>query len=263
MISVRKTVIAIVAAAALAGCEKTEDRGVSRIPGMPIGDAPRADATMPNVQPSGNHQAPPLSELTGGLEPEGPAAATGTDAGASGDDMNIQAGETNVRAGGNILEVAGLAFTVDQRWKNVRPASRIRVAEYQLEGGAGPAEMAVFYFGPDQGGGIEDNIRRWAGQFTADADTTGTEGAQVARMEINNLRLALVKMQGTYDPGSMGPMGPANAGPRPGYALFGLVVAGGPEGSVFIKVTGPKQTLAEHNEALEAMAQSVRVSDYR
>ena len=31
---------------------------------------------------------------------------------------------------------------------------------------AGDAETVVFYFGPGQGGGVESNIARWAGQFT-------------------------------------------------------------------------------------------------
>lgn len=263
MTILRSIAIAITACIAFAGCEKTEERGVSRIPGLPEGEAPRADIAPPNVQPSGSHQAPPLSEISGSAGPHSGAATTGAAMGANDTDMMIQAGQTNVRAGGNILEVAGLAFTVDESWKNIRPQSAIRVAEYQLDGANGPAEMAVFYFGQNQGGGIEDNIRRWAGQFTADAGTTSTGGAQVARMEKDNLRLALVKMEGTYDPGSMGPMGPASTGPKPNYALFGLVVAGGPEGSVFIKVTGPKETISEHNDALEAMAQSVRVSDYK
>jgi hypothetical protein len=188
--------------------------------------------------------------------------ATTTSPAAADPNMVIQPGQTKVMAGGNILQVAGLAFTVSEKWKNVKPESAIRVAEYELPGSGGPAQMAVFYFGKNQGGGIEDNIKRWAGQFTADPSTTSTGGAQVARVEKENLRLALVKTEGTYDPGSMGPMAPSS-GPKPNSALFGLVVEGGPEGSVFIKVTGPKATLAEQDKDLEAMAQSVRVSEYK
>jgi hypothetical protein len=251
----------VAAALALTGCKEEEDRGVSRISGLSTSaENASAQATPPPV--SGNHQAPPLSELTN-RNPHGTMApsTTGT-AGANDPNMMIQAGETKVMQGGNILQAAGLAFTVSEDWKNVKPSTSMRVAEYELGGSAGPAEMAVFYFGRNQGGGIEDNIRRWAGQFTPDSNTTQT-GAQVARVEKDDLRIAMVKTEGTYDPGSMGPMGPANTGPKPDYALFGVVVEGGPEGSLFIKVTGPKQTLAEQNEALETFAKSVRVSSFQ
>lgn len=230
----------------LTGCAEQEPKGLERIEGLetPV-------AAQPTV--SGNHQAPPLSELG--------AAPHAHDLPASdGSDMTIEAGTTEVMAGGNILQVAGLAFTVSEDWKFTKPANPIRVAEYELNGSGGPAEMAVFYFGQGQGGGIEDNIRRWVGQFSS--DDSGQTGADVARTEKDNLQLALVKTEGTYDPGTMAPAMAAQ-GPKENYALFGLVVAGGPEGSVFIKVTGPKETVKEHNEALEAMAQSVRVSGYK
>lgn len=255
------TALAALMIIGLAGCEKKEERGVQRIEGLetpatataPAGDMSGAAA------PSAATQAPPLSELANASHDHAHDANTSA---APGSDMVVQAGQTRVMAGGNILQVAGLAFTVSEDWKNVKPDNAVRVAEYELDGAGGPAEMAVFYFGKNQGGGLEDNIRRWAGQFTADPSTTSTGGAQVGRIEKGDLRIALVKTEGTYNPGSMGPA-MAATGPKEDYALFGLVVEGGPEGSVFIKVTGPKATIQEQSEALEAMAQSVRVSEYK
>lgn len=247
----------------LAGCEKKEERGVSRLPGMGA-TAPASDnnTVAANATPDSDaipkHTAPPLDQLGAGANPN--AADPHAPGAAADPNMIVQAGQTKVMAGGNILQVAGLAFTVSEDWQNVKPENPVRVAEYKLEGSGGPAEMAVFYFGKNQGGGMEDNIRRWASQF-ADANTT-SPGAQVGRIEKGPLKIALVKTQGTYSPGSMGPMMP-KAAPQDDYALFGLVVEGGPEGRVFIKVTGPKATLAEQDKALETMAQSVRVSDYK
>lgn len=248
----------------LTGCSKEEDRGVSRMPGLSTGAENTAAATPAMPAPSGQHQAPPLSELSGASSHTAPHGTTMTDTAAADPNMMIQAGQTKVMAGGNILQAAGLAFTVSESWKNIKPKTSMRVAEYEIPGAAGPAEMAVFYFGRNQGGGIEDNIRRWAGQFTGDPSTTAPAGgAQVARLEKEGLRLAMVKTEGTYNPGSMGPMGPADSGPKPDFALFGVVVEGGPEGSLFIKVTGPKATIQEQNDALEAFAKSVRVSTFK
>ncbi len=250
--------VALLISAGLSGCTKEEDTGLARIPELTQAATPASAQTTPAEQNS-EWQAPPLHLASG----HGNDHSASTTASAAEDpNMLIQPGQTKVMAGGNILQVAGLAFTVSDSWKNVKPESPVRVAEYELAGSGGPAQMAVFYFGKNQGGGIEDNIKRWAGQFTADPTTTGTGGAQVGRIEKDNLRLALVKTEGTYDAGSMAPMAP-KTGPMPGFALFGLVVEGGPEGSVFIKVTGPKATLAEQDKALEEMAQSVRVSEYK
>jgi hypothetical protein len=260
---ITKLLLALAGAAMIfTGCEKEDERGVSRLQVGSAAQSPQAQQPG-SMDPAGadssipKHAAPPLSQLVGS-NPHG-ADATTTGSGADAD-MMVQAGETKVMAGGNILQVAGLAFTVSETWENVKASNPVRVAEYRLNGSGGPAEMAVFYFGKNQGGGLEDNIRRWAGQFS-DTSTT-SPGAQVARIERDGLRIALVKTEGTYNPGSMGPMAPQQ-GPKENFALFGLVVEGGPEGSVFIKVTGPKATLAEQDADLEKMAQSVRISEYR
>lgn len=260
----RKSLLPLCAALAmLTACEQeAENTGVSRLEvGSPTQQtaatnpvmAPGASTGDPNAIPK--HAAPPLDQLVGN-NPDPHSAGTAVD----GQEMTIQAGETEVMAGGNILQVAGLAFTVSEDWENVKIANPVRVAQYKINGSAGAAEMAVFYFGQNQGGGMEDNIRRWAGQFSDPANPEAA--AQVGRIEKGDLRIALVKTEGTYNPGSMGPMAPAPE-PQENFALFGLVVEGGPEGSVFIRVTGPKATMAENDADFETMAQSARVSGYQ
>lgn len=167
--------------------------------------------------------------------------------------------------GSNIFEVAGIAFNVNPKWQiPEKKSSAFRAAEYSIPGTEGPAEMAVFYFGPNQGGDTESNIRRWAGQFTPDAGTTATQvEIEVGRLIKDKLNIALVRTEGTYDPGSMGPQGPASTGPKPNYALFGLVVEGGPQGPVFVKVTGPRKTIQDQVEYLEAFADSARISSFK
>ncbi|MGI8905820.1 MAG: hypothetical protein ACR2IE_04935 [Candidatus Sumerlaeaceae bacterium] len=174
-----------------------------------------------------------------------------------------QAPETKVLIGGNKLQVAGIAFTVPEGWKSVKPASGFRVAQYELAGKSGFAELAVFYFGPGQGGSVEDNVKRWAGQFKSDDPTTTTVPVDVAQVSNGDLSLALVRTSGTFDPGSMGPAMGAPAAPKPKYGLLGLVVVGGPEGPVFIKATGPKGTVDEQAQNFETFARSSKKSSYK
>jgi hypothetical protein len=158
---------------------------------------------------------------------------------------------------GRDLSLAGVMFTLAEGWTKDKPASMMRAAQYRLPGPGGDAEMVFFYFGSGQGGDAKANIDRWVGQFSPETATTATQGMEVAHLEQDTLKLALVRTSGTYKVGAMGPMMPAQD-PKPGYSLFGVVVEGGPEGSVFVKTTGPKATVDAQSKALEAFARSIR-----
>jgi hypothetical protein len=171
--------------------------------------------------------------------------------------------ETKVLIGGNKLQVAGIAFTIPDGWKSVKPASAFRAAQFDVPGEGGTAELAVFYFGPGQGGSVEDNIKRWAGQFSSDDPSTNTVPMDVAQVSNNELQLALVRVSGTFNAGSMGPGMGAPAEPKPNYGLLGLVVVGGSEGPIFVKATGPKRTIDDQAKNFENFARSAKKSNYK
>lgn len=162
---------------------------------------------------------------------------------------------TTVREDG-LLTVAGLVFTVPPEWIRERPTGSMRLAQYQLPGTGGPAELVVFNFGIGQGGAIQANIDRWAGQFSDEQGNPVT--AETSTLNVEALTVTVVRAQGTMTATAMGPMAPAPE-PRAGYALYGLIVEGGPQGNVFVKITGPKQTVQEQLAALEAFTHSVRL----
>ena len=63
--------------------------------------------------------------------------------------------------------VAGIRWTVPAGW-GAHPPRQMRVATYLVPAASGDAEggeCAVFYFGNDQGGGVDANIERWVAQF--------------------------------------------------------------------------------------------------
>src|SRR5262245_29418362 len=64
-------------------------------------------------------------------------------------------------------ENPGVSWTVPGRWSR-EPDRAMRLATYSIPPAPGDgtgAECAVFYFGPRQGGGVDENIGRWVGQF--------------------------------------------------------------------------------------------------
>ncbi|HUU84015.1 MAG TPA: hypothetical protein VM243_10980 [Phycisphaerae bacterium] len=155
------------------------------------------------------------------------------------------------------LTAAGIKFDLPDGWAAQSPASKMRLAQYELPGEAGPAELAVFCFGVGQGGSVQANISRWLAQFRDPDNPRAKPSGDVMSMEQNELKLSIVKAAGTFSPGSMGPMAPAQP-PQPGYRLYGLIIEGGSQGNVFVKITGPAETIEAQSGAIAKFASSAR-----
>jgi hypothetical protein len=65
--------------------------------------------------------------------------------------------------------------------------------------------------------------------------------------------------RGEYAPGAMPGMPPQE--PQADSAMYGMIIEGGPAGTVFVKVTGPKTTIDAAKESLEAFNQSARLAE--
>lgn len=147
-------------------------------------------------------------------------------------------------------EDPGVAWDVPAHWSAEAPRT-MRIATYDIPASGGDtegAECAVFYFGPKQGGGVEENFSRWVGQFEKATDAARSEKT------IHGMKLHLVKVSGDY----LAPAGPMmqSSGTKPGYALRGAIIEG-PKGNVFFKLTGPLKTVksveAEFGTMLESL----------
>jgi hypothetical protein len=133
----------------------------------------------------------------------------------------------------------------------------MRAATYTVPRSGGDAEdgeVAVFYFGPGQGGSVDANVKRWIGQFTAPGGGPADKLAKVSKADAKGLPVTRIDLTGTYKPAG-GPMMQAGA-PKPGYRLLGAIVEG-PQGAVFFKFTGPAKTIAAHQAAFEGMIGSI------
>jgi hypothetical protein len=142
----------------------------------------------------------------------------------------------------------GVSWTAPTSWK-AQPPRPMRVATYEIAAIApdtDAAELAIFYFGEGQGGNAEDNIKRWAGQFS------DAKPPVAKKQKIHGLDVTRVELDGTYA-ASMGPMGPmAQKVEKPGYHLLGAIVEGG-QGAVFFKLVGPKKTVESARKKLDQL----------
>ena len=131
----------------------------------------------------------------------------------------------------------------------------MRKASYEVpraNGDGEDGELAVFYFGPGQGGSIDANVDRWVKQFS---DISPNDVKRADR-EANGLRQHTVEIErGTFDAGQMAMGG--NKGPRKDYALEGAIVET-PGGAYFFKMTGPSKTVLAARGPFLQLLDSVR-----
>jgi hypothetical protein len=175
-----------------------------------------------------------------------------------GQSQSGQTAASNIELGGQPVTLAGIHFTPPTRWKVLGP-SGMRKAEYSF----GPADddtdsatVAVYYFGPNQGGGVMDNIERWINQMSMpDGSSPGTKAVQNT-LTVDGMKVHTVELNGTYNASMGGPMsGQSEA--MPGYHMTAAVLEG-PEGNVFFKLTGPQKTAEEMTKGFMAMLQNVK-----
>ena len=151
---------------------------------------------------------------------------------------------------------AGIAWTVPPRWE-VQPPRTMRVATYLIPKAGEddePGECAVFYFGRGQGGSVDLNLQRWRDQF--ESDSGGQPSLAQRTSTINDLSVTTVSLAGTYL-ASMGPMFQSGAVKKPGYRMLGAIIEA-PEGNVFVKLTGPEQTVLSADGEFQAFLNSLR-----
>lgn len=139
--------------------------------------------------------------------------------------------------------------------RRVQPKNAMRKASYEVPRASGDSEdgeLAVFYFGPGQGGSIDANVDRWVKQFSG----ISPNDVKRADRQANGLRQHTVEIEhGTFDAGQMGMA--ASNGPKQNYALIGAIVET-PGGAYFFKMTGPARTVAAARAPFLQLLDSVR-----
>lgn len=131
----------------------------------------------------------------------------------------------------------------------------MRAAEYVLPSRGGePPLLTVFYFGPGQGGSVDDNLNRWISQFTQPDGSDSNAVAKRATLQVNGMPVTTVDLAGTF--AGMSPM-QAPSAPKAEQRLLGAIVEG-PQGPVFFKLTGEASAVEPAREAFEALVQSMR-----
>lgn len=154
-------------------------------------------------------------------------------------------------------EVGGVTFDDPAGWTSA--PKPMRSANYTIPAAAGDrqnGELAVYYFGPGQGGGVEANLRRWLGQFVkADGSPVAAADADRSDQQVGGMQVTVLDVTGTYlfKPFPMAPQ----ATPMPGYRMLAAIVQG-PDAPIFFKLTAPAKTAAEAEPEFRKLIASLR-----
>src|SRR5438270_9962836 len=133
------------------------------------------------------------------------------------------------------FKVSSFTFSRPTNWEWVESASPMRKAELKVVDikTNAKAEVVFYHFGPGSAGGTQANVERWFRQFEEPREKIHAQSEEVA---VGKHKVTYVSAEGTYKSGMPG--GPQT--PMPNYALLGAIIESD-EGSVFVKMTGPKQ----------------------
>lgn len=145
---------------------------------------------------------------------------------------------------------AGIQWTMPPSWK-AEAQRPMRLATYTAAPGG---ECGVYYFGSGQGGSVDANLDRWIGQFLQADGKPSKSAAKIAKRDVHGFQVTTVDVSGAYT-GMGGPTSQESA-PMPGYRMLGAIVEG-PQGSIFIKFTGPAKTVAANQAAFDKMLASL------
>jgi hypothetical protein len=151
-----------------------------------------------------------------------------------------------------------LKFDTPAGWISKPPASASRIAEFALPRVAGDAEdvsIVVYFFG-GQGGSVQANVDRWAGQMAQPDGRPSNEVAKTTRFASHGLNITLLDLTGTYV-AEVAPGSPDRHN-MPNFRLLAAVVETS-EGPYFVKVIGPAKTTAKWHDSIMAFLKSVRI----
>lgn len=148
------------------------------------------------------------------------------------------------------LAVSGLTFEFGDPWIRQQPARPMRAGQllYDHEDEKlKDIELVLFHFG-GSGGSTRANLDRWIGQFSPAPD------AKEETKKMGDKEVIFLTATGTYMESSGGPFS-GNKTPRENYTMLAAIIPGS-EGNVFLKATGPKESIEAMKEAFMAFAAS-------
>ena len=138
------------------------------------------------------------------------------------------------------VTVKEIKLKVPASWKQEDPSNNLRLAQFKIppaDGDKPVTELVISSFGGD-GGGVDQNFKRWIDQFTAEGLKLKMFSGQCeqGKYYVNDI-------SGTYLQSTGGPFAGGKKTPMAGYRSLSVVLAVPEKGVYFLRLTGPEKTV--------------------
>lgn len=151
-----------------------------------------------------------------------------------------------------------LTYEKPDGWTAAPPSSSMRVAQFTLPRADGDSEdgEAVIYYFQGAGGSVQSNLDRWTDQMLQPGGRSSRAVAATEELTVNGLTVTRLDVSGTYVAEVM-PGQTTDRYNKPDYRLVAAVIET-PTGPFFLKVTGPRKTMAQWEDSIAAFVGSMQ-----
>ena len=144
------------------------------------------------------------------------------------------------------VAIKDIKLKVPTSWKQEDPSNNLRLSQFKIpavEGEKPVAELVISSFGGD-GGGVDQNFKRWIDQFTPEGRKVKMNSGECTQGKywVNDIT-------GTYLQSSGGPFAGGKKTPMPGYRSISVVLAVPDTGVYFLRLTGPEKSVTAAAES--------------
>jgi hypothetical protein len=151
------------------------------------------------------------------------------------------------------VQVANHTFSYAKPWVEKQVTSPMRAAELTYDHEDEKLDdLSVAFF--HMGGSMRDNLDRWIGQFA------GKPEVEEEEMEFDGTKVVMLTATGTFNESSGGPFS-GNTTERPDYTMLGAVIQTDTPRYVFLKLAGPKASVAAMKEDFKKLITSPFVKE--
>jgi len=155
----------------------------------------------------------------------------------------------------HIHETAGLLYYIPGGWiPETQLANPPRLNQVRIFNNLADDDDAIFAVFGGIGGSVDANLARWVRQMIE------VEFAPMIRTlsfaDGTPLQITEVLAVGTYDSGL-----PSSPGPKENTMFLGAIIEGGPEGTVYFRLTGPRELVEMNQMKWLQLLRSVRIPE--
>ena len=132
-------------------------------------------------------------------------------------------------------KIEDITLKIPASWKSEPPAHKLRKAQFKIppaEGDEHPTELVISTF-PGGGGGVDMNLKRWVGQFSAEG-----RKVKITMGDCPQGQYYFSDVSGTYEYTAGGPFAGGKKELRPNHRSYSVVLVTKEKEVYFLRLTG-------------------------